>query len=466
MVRDDRNDDADPRTSGPPRPRLEVGPGPGPMSIWFVLGPPLTLTGRVTYGDTGRPVPHALIAVGPDRRAADGEGRFSTTVPPTLTNLPRYPIHARSPVGPPYLIASQPIGWPDGAAEHSVEIALTRGVAVRGQVVEDGTGRPVAGAIVRIVPDGSRSGPPAGRDVPSSTGADGTYLIAAPPGPGHLVVQGPDDDYVLVELGGKGGSLQAEPGRPRYYAHAYRAVDLKPRGPDLDVEPVRLRRGAAIHGRVLDPDGRPVRHAAIFSRLNMRVWTTGGGKLCLGSADGGQGRESDGRFALHGLDPGSDAEVPAYFLEPERMLGATARFSARSAASGPVTVRLEPCGTPRARRVGPDGKPLERYPAGGLVRMVVTPGPPFRLRPKEDLPYADEGPLFQLDRRNYGTGPASDARGVVAFPALIPGASYRIVDNTPTSGGGDPEVRKEFTVKPGETLELGDILIARPRRRN
>ena len=46
------------------------------------------------------------------------------------------------------------------------------------------------------------------------------------------------------------------------------------------------------------------------------------------------------------------------------------------------------------------------------------------------------------------------------FPALIPGATYRLMDRTPRRGGG--QTRKVFTVKPGETLDLGDIRIEKP----
>ena len=60
----------------------------------------------------------------------------------------------------------------------------------------------------------------------------------------------------------------------------------------------------------------------------------------------------------------------------------------------------------------------------------------------------------------------SDAQGRVTFPALIPGATYRVVDRSAFYAGGEQEIRKEFTVKPGEALDLGDILIAKPRRRN
>jgi hypothetical protein len=181
--------------------------------------------------------------------------------------------------------------------------------------------------------------------------------------------------------------------------------------------------------------------------------------------DRGRGRVRDGHFALHGLEP--DAQVVAYLLDPERKLGATVQFSGRSGANGPITVRLRPCGAARARLVGPDGKPTDRPPAGRLASMVVAPGPPSSGRAAKDgPPFAEEASLFLLDPVNYGDELQSDAQGRLNFPALIPGATYRIVDHRPVIDGGEPAIRKEFTVQPGETLDLGDILIAKPRGGN
>ena len=57
-----------------------------------------------------------------------------------------------------------------------------------------------------------------------------------------------------------------------------------------------------------------------------------------------------------------------------------------------------------------------------------------------------------IDPILYGNGPVSDAQGRSSLPGLIPGATYWV-----------SRLRKEFTVKPGETLELGDILIEKPQ---
>ena len=59
------------------------------------------------------------------------------------------------------------------------------------------------------------------------------------------------------------------------------------------------------------------------------------------------------------------------------------------------------------------------------------------------------------------------ALGRVILPDLIPGALYRICDfSTVNDVDKGIQIRNDFTVKPGETLDLGDILVAKPVRRN
>jgi hypothetical protein len=56
----------------------------------------------------------------------------------------------------------------------------------------------------------------------------------------------------------------------------------------------------------------------------------------------------------------------------------------------------------------------------------------------------------------------TDADGCYTIPALIPGATYRIVDNVDWRKPGTKQIRKEFKAKPSQMLDLGDILIADP----
>lgn len=242
------------------------------------------------------------------------------------------------------------------------------------------------------------------------------------------------------------------------YAHAYRRLDLKP-GIDSQEVNLVLRRGATVTVRVIGPDGQPVREAWVFGRtlLDPR----------LGTAPEWTGRHRgsvhDGRFELHGLDP--DAEVPISFLDPKGKLGGVVNLSGKSAAGGPVTIRLEPCGAARMRVVRTDGKPFAGRLTDLTIQMVVTPGPPHSTAPDQaGLLFADEAALTTIDTVNYPTDLVTDAEGRLTLPVLIPGATYRSIDfTTAQRGKTGPTIRKEFTVKPGETLDLGDIRIEKPK---
>jgi len=292
------------------------------------------------------------------------------------------------------------------------------------------------------------------------TDSDGSFRLGAQPAPGHLFVRGPDDTYVFQAIGSR-VVLEGQPGGGRLYSHAYAALDLKPGMGSQEVNLV-LRRGATVEGRVVGPDGQPVRDAWIFSRLILdpsreaaRYWT----ELY-------HGKVSNGAFAIRGL--ALDAEVPVYFLEPKRKLGAVVNLSVKSAAGGPITVRLEPCGDARAWLVDPDGKPVAKPVRNLMITMVVTPGPARNSLSNDkaaSLLSADEGGLTNVDPINYETALAPDALGRIRLPVLIPGATYRFIDYTMyVRGQTVPEIRKEFTIKPGQKLNLGDIRIAKPLR--
>ncbi len=59
---------------------------------------------------------------------------------------------------------------------------------------------------------------------------------------------------------------------------------------------------------------------------------------------------------------------------------------------------------------------------------------------------------------------AADADGRVVLPVLIPGATYRFTDRAPKQGPIVRRLVREFTVKSGATLDLGDIVIEKPRQ--
>ena len=110
---------------------------------------------------------------------------------------------------------------------------------------------------------------------------------------------------------------------------------------------------------------------------------------------------------------------------PEHNLGATAILSGRSAADGPVTVRLQPCGAARARLVDPAGKPVSRSRdtyGSHMTMMVVTPGPHRSSQDQadQDRLAADQDFVARFDPIHYRKGLVSDDQGQLALPALIP----------------------------------------------
>ena len=430
-------------------------------SMTAALEPAQTLTGRVTYADTGEGVPHAVLEVMSSRgRVAllsqfetDAEGRFRVN-PPHADQV--FNIKAFPPEGQPYLTARTRVEWPKAALEQTADLALPRGVLIRGRVTEEGSGKPVTGATVDFVTHAERPNREK-KSIVLETAADGSFQLGADSSPGHLFIKGPSDDYVLQAIGYQ-VVQEGQPGGPRWYAHAFKFLDLKPGIGSQEVQMV-VRRGATVTGQVVGPDGQPIRDAWIFSRVILDprrgAWRSWTGRS--------HGNVHSGRFEVHGLDP--DTEVPVYFLEPKRKLGGMVNLSGKSATGTPVTVRLEPCGAARARVVGPDGKPVAGRLPRRIITMVVTPGPPFNRAGKAGLLAADETDLNLIDPVNYEKPIVSDADGRVTLPVLIPGATYRFTDITTAREPSGPQIRKEFTVKAGETLDLGDIRIEKLRPR-
>ena len=240
---------------------------------------------------------------------------------------------------------------------------MPRGIAVRGKVTEEGSGKPIAGAALTFLPaPADEVTMDRARARPGYTASDGSFQLGALPGPGTLFATGPSDDFVLQAI----GKPLFDNGRPpglSTYSHANMALDLKP-GVDRNDIHLTLRPGVTVTGQVVGPDDRPVRDAWIFSQIIMRPM--GGSKVWHGGYHNNSAR--DGHFEIHGLAP--DVPVAVHFLEPRRKLGATAVFSGQSAAAGPVKVRLEPCATARARIVNPGGEPF----VGSLPLEVIDDG--------------------------------------------------------------------------------------------
>ena len=218
---------------------------------------------------------------------------------------------------------------PPRALWRTVDLALPRGVVLHGKVAEDGTGQPVADAMVSFQPSAPRTDRSGGGGW-ALTKADGSFAFAVEPHPCYLSVQAPDEDYQLQAIsdmrfygGNQGRGV-------RLYAHAFLPYDPGP-GAETPVIRVALRRGATVKFRLVGPDGQPARDVRVYSRVvlgptaasAMRWWPPPWIEVAR-----------RGHFEVHGLD--LETEVPVHFLAPRGSEG-------RSPASTLLWGAATPC---------------------------------------------------------------------------------------------------------------------------
>ena len=268
-------------------------------------------------------------------------------------------MRAAAPEGVPYLRSSVEFTWTKGAVKKAIDLKLHRGVAIKGKVIEEGTGRPVGGAVIHfssskgdedvrgrdqqgrwLVP-GRR---PARRGIPARRGAD-PRLHPRGDRPRHA-----------HRRGLHGGA--------RIYPHDIIAYRVQA-GESPHELIATLRPGKTVKGRVIDPRGQPVAQASILTRLDVEPMNLTWNK-------GPSLRVHDGRFELHGLDP--EKATPVYFLDAEHQWGAAVELP----ASG--TARRSRSDSGRAGRPGPVRRGLTASHVATvrhvvvIVELLVTPG--------------------------------------------------------------------------------------------
>src|SRR5262249_45904359 len=132
------------------------------------------------------------------------------------------------------------------------------------------------------------------------TDRQGTFAMAVFPGKGHLVVLGPTPEYILTEYGYQ-LLRHGRPGGARKYAQAVIPIEVDGKSEPVEVA-VKLKKGETLRGHVLDPEGRPLEQGTLVTDFNVsnEAHRWGGNRKAI----------RNGRFVLHGLDPGR----PYHFL--------------------------------------------------------------------------------------------------------------------------------------------------------
>jgi RNA polymerase sigma factor (sigma-70 family) len=439
----------------PGRPGEKIRP-----STTVTLRPAQALDFHVVHADDGHPAAGARIEIqsmqtpnrrrgitGPTDARVDDQGHARVVPWPG----DRFLIGIHPPEGEPYLPAQLDANWPKGAVRHPVEVKLQRGVVVRGRLVEDPAGTPVGGGWVGYLQ--TRRGNPRPLRLPAIqavSGPDGTFTLIVPTGPGHLLVQGPSADYLHVstsnvEMGSRIG--------PSFhmYPDAHAVLDIKD-GEAMHPVELRLRRGVTVAGSVVGPNGQPVAEAFAFGRSYV-PYGERAYPMSLGAGSPPQIEVKDGRFEIPGCDP--EKLVTFYFLDVKDHLGGTAEISGRLAANGPITVRLRPTASASIRLKRPDDKVPDYYEARGQLaglRLVITPGPDIEEMNTNifNVIPGDFATQINLDfDPDHLPQPGLDGR--ITLRNLIPGATYRFRG-------------REFTPEPGQTVDLGEVVVE-PRRR-
>jgi hypothetical protein len=355
----------------------------------------------------------------------DKDGRYR------LTGMPRGEgslIVAQPPKGSSHLGLLQPVALNQHDLEPvTVDFDLRRGVLVKGRVTDKQTGTAVVQAQIEYFVFEDNPWRAEYRDSRFhnylQTEADGSFEMVVPPGHALIAARATTDRF-LVGVGAekidkqKNGDLMFLPTSPLCDPMAYHRLleinpskDVESLSCNLDLDP-----GRTLTGTVVDADGKPLAGAKI-SGLRSYAYTYWENEPL-----------KTAQFTVHALTP-DRPRLLEVLHEGKHLAGSLAL---RGDEKGPVTVKLQPAGTLMGRLVTPSGGPYTR----GEMR--------FGIPQRRDDVTVGTHPLHDIPR---------DKQGRFRVEGLIPGLKYSLI-LIPKGNVG-----KEVTVKPGETIDLGDVKI-------
>src|SRR5262249_32599216 len=123
-----------------------------------------------------------------------------------------FTLIAYPPDATPYLLVRKEIEWkqPD-RVQQEVHLTLPRGVLIRGTITEKPSGKPVVGATIDY--EQVQGNNPFFRDdvrpfhdgwgQNHQSGTDGKFQLTILPGPCHLLIKGPEQHYIRMEITNK-----------------------------------------------------------------------------------------------------------------------------------------------------------------------------------------------------------------------------------------------------------------------
>jgi RNA polymerase sigma factor (sigma-70 family) len=401
--------------------------------------------GVIRDRDSGRPIAgleikaavfdeHSLIPAEGIEAKTDAQGRYRLD---GLPRAPAYRLFLEPGKGLPYAKATLRVAAETPAFEPvAFDLAMKRGILVRGKATEKGTGLPVLGTAsyyafqdnphLKDYPGFSQGGNPQWAPIDEQ----GRYEVVALPGRGLVTIR---DDMsrsrpVTVPAGTRGfdAKYQAFLTVPQWANlgnfTAYVEVDLDPDSApttrDLHTDP-----GRSVTVEVVGPDGRPLGETKVKGMSDQFLTSPV--------------PQVSARFEVHALAPGHPRRM-VVMHEGRKLIGSVLL---RGDEDGPVVVKLEPWGSVSGRIVDDEGRPRK-----GM--FLGSPDGSTNKRPETDdiLPWSDW---------NNGIRAADDGR--FAVEGLVPGLHYSA---TSRSGFEVPgTLFKDVVVAPGEAKDLGDLKV-------
>jgi hypothetical protein len=318
------------------------------------------------------------------------------------------------------------------------DFALKRGTWARGRVTDQSNGKPVrVGLGYHVLAEN-----PHRKDYPSygtirftmpfASDEDGEFRIAVMPGrailgarpifsfnDGYRIAVG--IDKIDAKKIGPDGMIRAPIGPPNVLIPwAYSTlVEINPKaGEDTVKVDIQLDPGRTVKGKLIGPDGEPVVGALwLGTAERFEHWST---PNTLPSAE----------FEMHVASKGKCGLI--FYHEGKQLAGA---YVGDPDGSGPVTVKLERCGTLTGRLIDDNGRPR----TGVFI--------------SSDRPFNEGESRFEKGSLPHGT--RTDPDGRFRFTGLVPGMKYSLNVWRDEMILGQPV--KDVTSRAGETRDLGDI---------
>jgi hypothetical protein len=410
----------------------------------LAAGPGLEIVGTVRDKDTGRPLAGITVQTtmpfgDPGRyfmTTTDARGDYRLSGVPSKTPYGHeQDLRAGAKDGPPYAPSVQHLGDTRALGPIHKDFGLKRGAWARGRVTDLFTGKPVPAYLAYYILEDNphlKDYPEYGTirvQMPFQADENGEFRIAVIPGRGILGARFGNGPYRLGVGFDKIKGLKllegefVVPTRPHSLMPMSfnTLVEIDPKEGEESVRAdIGLDRGRTLKGRLVGPEGEAVAGALMFGAEDLdHRWS----HQPLPTAE----------FEVRGL--GSPRKRGLLFYHEAKQLAGA--YVLKPDEEGPVSVRLEPCGTLSGRLVDNGGLPAAE---AGM---------------KCDRPYEGGDSIFEK-----GALPSTiktDKDGRFRLSGLVPGLKYSLTVWT----GSRFAVRaaEDVSTKAGELKDLGDIKV-------